>query len=100
MIDFSNVSLNFMQSLLQASDFRHLYREEDRAREALVLAPFCFSPFDLYGVVLLHYILHVDKLGFPTDYVRIKEEGIIPEGVLDIPRSVESGIMFTGGIAW
>jgi len=100
MIDFSNVSLNFMQSLLQASDFRHLYREEDRAKEALMLAPFCFSPFDLYGVVLLHYILHVDKLGFPTDYVRIKEEGIIPEGVLDIPRSVESGIMFTGGIAW
>jgi hypothetical protein len=100
MIDFSNVSLNFMLSLLQASDFSHLYREEDRAKEALILAPFCFSAFDLYGIVLAHYLLHVDKLGFPTDYVRIKEEGIIPEGVLDIPRSVESGILFTGGIAW
>lgn len=100
MMDFSNVSLNFMHSLLKASDFKYLYREENRKREALMLAPFCFSPFDLYGIVLAHYLLHVDKLGFPTDYVRIKEEGIIPEGVLDIPRSVESGILFTGGIAW
>lgn len=100
MFDFSNVSLNFMYSLLHAEDFKHLYREQDRKREAIILAPFCFSPFDLYGIVLMHYLLHVDKLGFPTDYVRIKEEGVIPEGTLDIPRSVESGVLFTGGIAW
>lgn len=100
MIDFSNVSLNFMYSLLQAEEFKYLYREPDRRREAVMLAPFCFSSFDLYGIVLMHYLLHVDKLGFPTDYVRVDEEGMIPEGTLDIPRSVESGILFTGGIAW
>ena len=100
MLDFSNVTLNLMTTILSSKQFRSLYRDDDLKREALTLAPFCETAYDIYGVVLLHYLFHVNKLGFPRDYIMVKESGMIPKGTLDIPTSVESGILFTGGIAW
>ena len=99
-MDLSNTMVNFMHAVVRSREFKSLYRDEVRLRQALALSPFCTTIFDVYGVVMLHYLLHVDKLGFPRDYVRIKEQGMVPTGTLDIPLSIESGILFTGGIAW
>lgn len=97
--DFSKAHINLMTTYLCSDSVRGSFKGQD-ALDLIYLSAMCSSVYDLYGIVMLMWLSHISDLGIPKGYVLKEDSGLTPSGKIDIGKSIESGILFTGGLCW